>query len=68
MTKARMIEIIKKIDSGEPVEFTAEVAEALRMNAELASGKWIKLICRSSLSRGTRKSRNRILGVATIGA
>ena len=27
-----------------------------------------KLICRSSLSRGTRKSRNRILGVATIGA
>ena len=43
MTKARMIEIIKQIDSGEPVEFTAEVAEALRMNAELATAKWIKL-------------------------
>ncbi len=43
MTRARMIEIIKQIDSGEPVEFTAEVAEALRMNADLATAKWIKL-------------------------
>ncbi|TDE95085.1 SH3 domain-containing protein [Occultella glacieicola] len=41
MTKDRMIEVIKEIDSGRPVQFTSEVAEALRMNAELATAKWV---------------------------
>ncbi len=36
-----MIELIRQIDSGEPFEFTPEHAEALRMNAELATAKWV---------------------------
>ena len=37
ITKARMTELIKQIDSGEPIQFTAEHADALRLNAELAT-------------------------------
>ncbi|MBO9553390.1 hypothetical protein [Cellulomonas sp.] len=37
ITKARMTELIRQMESGEPVEFTPEHADALRMNAELAT-------------------------------
>ncbi len=40
MTKPRMTELIRQMESGEPVEFTPEHADALRMNAELATAKW----------------------------
>ena len=36
-----MTELIRQIESGEPFEFTPEHAEALRMNAELATAKWV---------------------------
>lgn len=39
ITKARMIELIKQIDSDEPFQFTPEHADALRLNAELATTK-----------------------------
>lgn len=39
ITKARMTELIKQIDSGEPFQFTPEHADALRLNAELATTK-----------------------------
>lgn len=41
MTRARMTELIREIESGRPVEFRPEIAEALRMNAELATAKWV---------------------------
>jgi hypothetical protein len=43
MSKQRMIELIREMESADgPAEFTAAHAEALRMNAELASAKWIR--------------------------
>ncbi len=43
VTKGRMTELIREIESGRPIEFTTEHAEALRMNAELASQKWVNI-------------------------
>ncbi|HVF06738.1 MAG TPA: hypothetical protein VNA20_18020 [Frankiaceae bacterium] len=44
VTRARMTELVRDMESGRPVEFTADHADALRMNAELASGKWASIV------------------------
>lgn len=41
VSRARMTELIRQIESGETFEFTPEHAEAIRMNAELATAKWV---------------------------
>jgi hypothetical protein len=45
ITQQRMVELIRQMESKSdaPVEFTPEHAEALRMNAELASKKWLQI-------------------------